>query len=875
MQYGHTFFRLMILVILAGITFSCQVSQPEVYFKKNLTENWIVQSTDSVTGNGELISSNQFQPENWYPAVVPATVLHALVENGVYTDIYRDNRLEQIPEAPFKTSWWYRNEFFLEEIPRSLLLHFDGINYKANIWLNGKLIADTSLVKNAFRQFSFQITDYIHEGANILAVEVFPPRKGDFSIGFVDWNPAPPDNNMGLFRTVYLEANGGVEIAHPFIVSTLNEDVSKAALTASVEVSNHTQVEVFGELNMIFRNSELTQAVSLLPGETKKIIFSPDEFEELFIDHPELWWPHTLGEPHLYHASFEFLDSGLTLDKKDIDFGIREVSDYFTEDGHRGFKINGQKILIRGGGWVDRLLLDDTPESIENQLSYVKDMNLNTIRLEGFWGKDQTLYDLCDKMGILIMAGWSCHWEWEDYLGAPCSEEYGGILAPEDVDMMSKAWQDQVIWLRNHPSVFTWLTGSDCVPKPELEQKYFETFKNYDSTRIYLASAKEWDISLAGPTGVKMRGPYAYEPPVYWFADTLYGGAFGFNTETGPGAQVPPVESIRKMLSEQHLWPIDNLWNYHCGRHEFNTLDRYTKALEARYGKAKDLEDYTQKAQVLNYELMRPMFEAFSAYRYKATGVIQWMLNSAWPEMYWQLYDYYLMPNGAYYGAKKASQPYHVIYDYARHSLFVVNDKMTDKNNCSLKVRLYDNLSQIVFEKELPADLKANESLEIFSLPELTDNAPVYFLDLRLYDNNGKEIDNNFYWLSAKPDILDYDAEVPGWYYYTPSKQYADYTVLNNLPKVLVKGSMKKNNLNNVTEFTVTLTNDSDYIAFFVHPELRDEHSGTVMLPVLWSDNYVSLLPKETRVLTATIKNSDMENKTPQLTVEGYNLKGE
>ena len=502
-------------------------------------------------------------------------------------------------------------------------------------------------------------------------------------------------------------------------------------------------------------------------------------------------------------------------------------------------------------------------------------MNLNTIRLEGFWGKDQTLYDLCDRMGILIMVGWSCHWEWEDYLGAPCSEEYGGILAPEDVDMMSRAWQDQVVWLRNHPSIITWLGGSDCVPKPELEQKYLDIFSEYDSTRVYLASAKEWNISLAGPTGVKMRGPYAFEPPVYWFADTLYGGAFGFNTETGPGAQVPPAGSIRKMLSEKHLWPVDDMWDYHCGRHEFNTLDRYTQALETRYGKAVSLEDYTRKAQVLNYELMRPMFEAFSAYRYRATGVIQWMLNSAWPEMYWQLYDYYLMPNGAYYGAKKASQPYHVIYDYSRHSLFVVNDKLTDKNKCTVRIRLYNNLSDIIFEKDLKTNLKSNESREILHLPQLTEDAPLYFLDLRLIDDTGKEIDNNFYWLSAKPDMLDYEAEVPGWYYYTPSKQYADYTALNKLPKVNVTGSIEKNNLKNATEFTVTLTNDSDHIAFFVHPEITDGESGTVILPVLWSDNYVSLLPEETRVLKAVINNSYLRNKNPQLTVEGYNLKEE
>ena len=471
------------------------------------------------------------------------------------------------------------------------------------------------------------------------------------------------------------------------------------------------------------------------------------------------------------------------------------------------------------------------------------------------------------------MVGWSCHWEWEDYLGKYCDEEFGGILSPSDVDMMSKAWQDQIIWLRNHPSIFTWLGGSDCKPKPELEKRYMRTFREYDSTRVYLPSAKEWE-STTGPTGVKMRGPYAYVPPVYWFADTLYGGAFGFNTETGPGAQVPPLESVKKMISDKHLWPIDDIWDYHCGRNEFNDLKRYTKALEERYGKAGSAEEYTRKAQVMNYELMRPMFEAFSANRYKATGVIQWMLNSAWPEMYWQLYDYYLMPNGAYYGAKKASRPYHVVYDYSKHSLFVVNDRLEDKTGCTLRIRIFDANSQQRFEKELKTDLKANTGREVFIVPKLDLGTSVYFIDTRLTDNEGREIDNNFYWLSEKEDILDYEAEVPGWYYHTPSKQYADFTALDDLPEVEVTGSIEKQVKNDFTEFSVELKNTGKYIAFFINIRIVEKESGNTILPVLWSDNCISLLPGEKRVLTAKIRNKYLKDKEVDLVIDGYNTRG-
>ncbi len=869
----YAFFSLRFSIIVAAMVFisSCTDREVSQHYKITLKSSWRIQNVNLVNSKGSEVSQQNFNTASWYASKVPETVLYCLVRNGVYSNIYVDDNIEKIPSEQFKYSWWYRTEFDLGKISQGVLLNFEGINYKANIWLNGNLIADTSVVVNSFRQFKFDVAKFVVEGTNVLAVEVFPPVAGDFSIGFVDWNPSPPDNNMGIFRNVFIEINGGIEVSDPYIVSNLNNDLSLATLSASVYISNRGDRKQAGDVALLLNGNELLIPVSIKPGETKQILFSPEIFSALKIKDPKLWWPHTLGNPNMYSAKFEFRAGGRIIDGKSIDFGIRSVSDYFTDEGHRGFKINGKKILIRGGGWVDKLLLDDTPKSIEAQLEYVKDMNMNTIRLEGFWGKDQTMYELCDRMGILVMVGWSCHWEWENYLGKYCDEEYGGILSDDDIDLMSSAWQDQIVWLRNHPSIFTWVGGSDCIPKPELEKRYFDIFSEYDSTRVYLSSAKEWS-SLSGPSGVKMRGPYAYEPPVYWYSDTLYGGAFGFNTETGPGAQVPPIESIKKMLSENHQWPIDEMWNFHCGRNEFNTLERYTKALEERYGKATGVDDYVKKAQVMNYELMRPMFEAFSAYRGKATGVIQWMLNSAWPEMYWQLYDYYLMPNGAYYGAKKAQQPYHVIYDYSCNSLFAVNDKLEDKNGCTVKVRVYDINSTLKYEKELKTDLKANSSKEILQLPDLK-LSPVCFVDIRMSDSEGKEIDNNFYWLSSKKDMLDYKAEVLPWYYHTPSKQYADFTALNTMPEAKLTAVVEQERGDGVGVFTVKLKNESDKIAFFIHASIKDTKDGSTILPVLWSDNYVSLLPGETRLLTANIKEEVVNEKMPKLFVEGYNIK--
>jgi len=865
-------FKLLPVIILTLITvLSCNKENTEMH-KKLVLNDWYIQGSDKINSGGEQISGEDFNSQKWHSAKVPETVLHTLVRNGFYPDIYVDNNLGKVHTDQFKTSWWYRTQFNLDKIPKGLLLGIDGINYKANVWLNGKLIADTTVVINTFRQFKFDIKEQATSGKNTLAIEVYPPRAGDFSMGFVDWNPTPPDRNMGIFRKVFIEENNGISVSDPFIASSLNDDLTEATLQASVVVTNYTNETQTGNVNLAINSNNLLKEITLAAGESKKVVFDASEFSKLKIENPKLWWPHTMGEPNLHKAEFAFQNKNQVSDKKEIMFGIREVSKYFTENGALGFKINGHKILIRGGGWVDKLLLEDTEETIDAELEYIKDMNLNTVRMEGFWGKGQTMYDLCDEKGLLIMVGWSCQWEWPQYLGAPTDEEYGGIVGKQPIELMSAAFRDQIVWLRNHPSIISWVGGSDLVPIPELEKKYFEIFNEYDSTRVFLASAKN-TTTLNGPTGVKMEGPYAYVPPVYWYSDSIKGGAYGFNTETGPGAQVPPLQSLKKMLSTEHLWPIDSVWNYHCGRFEFGDLRRYRKAMDLRYGKPENLDEFLKKAQLLNYELMRPMFEAFSAYRYKnATGVIQWMLNSAWPEMYWQLYDYYLMPNAAYYGAKVAQRPYHAIYDYYRKSIFVVNDKLEDKNSCTLKLRVFDINSNLKFEKDIAVNLKANSSQEILSLADLKIKS-VYFIDTRLIDKSGKEIDNNFYWISPKADILDYEDTSEAWYVTTPSKQYADFTALNTMPKVEIESKMTVKKDDSKTNFRVTLKNKSNKIAFFIHMAINDKNSDETIVPVIWSDNYVSLLPGETKVLNAEINNSKLEGKKMELAIDGYNLK--
>ena len=832
----------------------------------------MIQVSSEVKQTPDQVFSQDLDTDGWYPTSVPSTVLAALAANGVYKNPYFGMNLKEISTEPFEEPWWYRTEFQLSDSDagKTVLLEFDGINYSANIWLNGKQIATSTDVRGAFRRFQFDVSEFVREGDNVLAVAVLSPKPGDFSTGFVDWNPPPPDRNMGIFRSVRLRLCGGVSVENPFVKTNM-ENLDEAAIVVSAELANHTDRNVSGILEGEIESISFSHAVEIEPHGRKKV-----EFADINIKHPRLWWPHDLGTPHLYDLHLRFTVGEKACDIADVKFGIRKVEDYTNEAGHKGFKVNGREVLIKGAGWTDDLFLAETPETIDAQLKYVRHMNLNCIRLEGIWGKDQTLYDLCDEYGILMMVGWSCHWEHEQYLGKPVDGRYGGVTSTADIELIAESWRDQVIWLRNHPSIYAWAVGSDKVPAPELEQKYIETFEKYDPSRPYLASTggvgSEQGIigddvvvsEISGCSGVKMLGPYAYTPPIYWYTDTTRGGAYGFNTETCPGAVVPPLESIRKMIPEDHLWPIDEFWEFHCALNEFDTLDRYREAIDKRYGGADGVEQFAFKAQVLNYELMRPMFEAFRANKGKATGVIQWMLNAAWPKMYWQLYDKFLMPTGAFYGARKACQPLHLLYNYGDHSVYVVNGLPATFRDIEATIRVLDIDSAEVFSKTADITIAPDSSAKVLELPEFDRISTAYFLYLRLA---GQRV--NFYWLSTKPDVLDYEARVEPWAYYTPSKEFADFTALNSLPagKVEIEHSFKTAGQDRKIE--VTLRNAGAHIAFFLELKVLDKETGETVLPVYWDDNYISLLPAESRTVTATFPDSGQD---VEFALDGWNL---
>jgi exo-1,4-beta-D-glucosaminidase len=835
---------------------------------------WQIQSSDKVKATDEEISTLNFRPKNWYAAKVPNSTLGSLVDAGVFKNVFYNRNLEKIPDSLFQAPWWYRRTFNIEKINPGQVyrLRFNGISYYADIWLNGKKVASGDTVKGSFRQFVFDVTPFIKKGENVLAVKVTQGAPADLNIGFVDWNPEPADNHMGIWRDVHFMESGPVAIENPFVITDVDTaTLSYANIKVRVDLQNFSDKKVSGTLKTNIGNDiHLSTNVSLEPHEIKEVILSSEQYHQLTMMHPKLWWTHDLGEPYLYTLQMNFDINKQLSDSKKIKFGVRSVSGYMTDRGFRAYRLNGKKILIKGGGWTDPMLLNATPEYERAGIDYAVHMNLNAIRMEGFWGSDEHLYNLCDEKGILVMVGFSCQWEWKGIFGGNYEDKYGCIVTPDQMDVAATSWNDQIVWLRNHPSIFLWLYGSDKWPRPELETKYLAVLKEQDPTRPYAQSAKEWKSEITGPTGMKMRGPYDYVPPAYWYIDTSYGGAFGFNTETGPGPQVPVLESLEKMIPKDSLWPIGSSWLYHAARGKFHNLDAYNSAMNERLGQPNDLKDYLRKAQYMNYEGMRAMFEAFEANRPEATGIIQWMYNASWPKLWWQFYDYYLMPTGALYGARVANEPLHIFYDYGHQAVDVMNNTPKKSGDLTADINVLDANSKSVLKKSLPvSELGSLETKEIFPLQDNLNVSKTYFLDLRLFDKQHQLVSNNFYVLSTQKDSL---AEKKSTWYITPQSQYADLTLLEKLPKVKLQKSETVSQKGENTVIDVKLKNPSQHVAFMVYMDLKKGQTTESVVPVFWKENYFTLLPGEERTVSVWVHTKDLDGQKGRVVVGGWNV---
>jgi exo-1,4-beta-D-glucosaminidase len=847
--------------------------------KLHLEKNWELQSSCQVKASGEQVSSVGYDAKGWHHTDLPSTVVGALVNDKTYPDPTYGTNLKSLPgmdyssktffalqdmpkDSPFRCSWWFRTEFAVpaELEQKTKWLHFLGINYRANVWINGKRIADAKDVAGTFATFEFDVSKFVRAGAtNAIALEIFAPGKNDLGITWVDWNPTPADKDMGIWKEVFLTDSGDVSLRNPFVASKLDADVKTAALTVSADLRNASDHSVNGVLQAEVAGSQISQRVNLAAGEGKKVRFTPEQFAELKLVNPRLWWPYQMGEPNLYTAKLAFEIDQRVSDSAEVTFGIRQVTSEITPKGYRLFKVNGRNVLIRGAAWAPDMFLRWSPARLDADLNYVRDMGLNTIRLEGRIDHEE-LFTKADRLGILVMPGWTCCDAWEQW----------PKWKAEQHKIAGDSLRSQIRILRNHPSVFVWLYGSDNPPPADVERMYLGILNDLEWPNPSVSSAAESPTPLTGPSGVKMTGPYEYVPPVYWLADTQAGGAYGYNTETSPGPAIPPRESLERFIPKDHLWPIDDVWNYHAGGERFTTVNVFTDGLTRRYGTPSSLDDYERKAQAMTYDGQRAMFEAYGRNKYNATGVIQWMLNNAWPSLIWHLYDYYLVPAGGYFGTKKACEPVHVQYSYDDNSVAVVNSTYQGVKGAKVEAKLYNIDAKEKGSGDATIDLPPDSSTKAFDLPKVGDLTKTYFLRLQLHNAEGKRLSDNFYWLSTKPDVMDWKNRKDT--VYTPQAEFGDLTGLSGLPPAKVAVSRLVGVSGRNYWMSVTLENQGEGIAFMVHARITRGEGGEDLTPILWTDNYVSLLPGERRELTARYDDQSLAGKEPVLVVDGYNL---
>ncbi len=835
-----------------------------------LTAGWALRSASTVSDPGGTISQVGYGTAGWNPVTLPSTVLAGLVADNVYQNIYFGTNLKSVPDLTGQ-NWWFRGEFTAAPATAGQVywLRLKGISYRAQIWLNGTQIDANSVGTMVAHEYN--VSSVIRPGAaNALAILVTPPAHGckDLSFCTVDWNPEAPDMNAGLWGRTLLDTTGPVALRDPYVKTVLPLPATDSAdLTVYVDALNATNAPVTTTVSGTiskpgYSSISVSQNVTLAAGERREVAFDPAGYPQLHVTGPALWWPYQFGSPELYRLDVSATAGGAASDSKSIDFGVRQFTDYRTTvqgTSFVGYRVNGRNIMFRGGGYIWDMLQRWDTRTNATHIQYVKDMGLNTIRLEGSVGNEE-LYDLADRAGVMIFPGFVCCSAWENDSG----------WSAEQAQVADASLDTQLRALRAHASPFLWAYGSDQPPTAAHLATYKATAARLHWQNPTLDNVATWSNPDAG---MKMDGPYVWEPPVLWWDTTKAGSAFGTTGEEGTEAP-PPLESLQKFIGPNDLWPIGTVWNYHSGRANtvFDNINAFTNGITKRYGSAADAAAYSVKSELQNYETARSFFEAWNSHEYtQSFGTIFWMLNNAWPSVHWNLYDYYFKPGGGFFGSRKANEPVHISYDYATRNVYLVNSTLAARTGLTATATVYNipDLAQR-YTTQVAVGAPANASTQVLTLPALTGLSTTYFIRLQVRDSAGAVVSNNLYWYSTAPDTLRSNSS---WYKTSP-KSYANLTGLTSLaanPNLTATASRVV--AGGQETATITLTNNSPTnLAFFVRPEITAGDGGTEVLPVSYTDNYVSLWPGEQTTITATYQTSDLGGRAPFLRVRGVNL---
>jgi exo-1,4-beta-D-glucosaminidase len=853
----------------------------------SLDAGWFLQSSEKVSNGGEALSSQDLAPTGWYPTSVPTTVLAALVDNKVFPDPFYGLNLKSIPgyrkapwlvmpeDSPFRVSWWFRKDFELspDHAGKHLFLTFDGINYRANIWLNGKKVADKEEVIGMFRRFEFEVTEACQVGKkNCLAVEIIPPgqlpdvqyrtKQLEATTGWDDHNQYPPDMNMGIWRNVSLSASGPVRLRHPYVSTRLDlPGLESAHLTVSAMATNLEDHTIEAILAGTIESIEFKQSVSLAPSETKTVVFSPSDFSQLNLEKPRVWWPSPLGPQELYRVDLRAQVEGKESSAVGTTFGIRDVTTTINDEGWRTYWVNGKRILIRGGAWMTSdMMLRFSHRRYDALIRYAKEAGLNMLRSEGFSIREtDEFFDLCDQHGVMV------------------TQQLFGRSIPDE-NLALSCIEDTLLRIRNHPSLVHFLGHDETFPTPHLDEGYRRMLAQYTPERTYQPHSGAFDVEERFETGGTRTGTrelWTYAGPLKYY-EGHNDGAWGFAQSGGIGGVVAPYESMRRMMPKSELWPPwTETWSFHTVTQGGQYFDALLKALDARYGKPGGIEDFCLKAQAMNYESARAMFEAYGRNKYSATGITTWKYDAAWPASpTWQYIDWYLIAGGAYYGAKKACQPLHVQYSYDDNSVYVVNGHRKDFHGLAVTARIYDLDMKEKYTKKAAVDVGEDGKTQCFIIEKPEGLSKSFFLVLNLANDAGEALDENFYWLSTVPDIAGTKSYDDDRNFSITPQSVADFTDLQHLPPAQIGLKHEVEQSGEDLALRVTVKNKGKNLAFQSHLAVTKGKGGDEVSPAYWQDNYVSLLPEEERTVRVSFHRTDLDGTEPVIKVDGWNVGG-
>ena len=846
------------LVLAAGVTMGgplALAAKSSLPVPMTIDGSWQLQEAAKVPETEAAIASVGYRPQGWYAATVPGTVLTSLVNNGVYPEpLYgENNRPDKIPDSLSRAPFWYRTVIKVPKAyaGRHVWLNFDGINFSAQVWVNGRQVG---AMKGAFSRGIFDISQDVKAGKKaVLAVLVSPqPHAGDphehtirngvgknggitaidgptflSTIGW-DWIPAIRDRDTGIWQNVFLSASGPVVIQDPLVTTDLplpKTDSADVAVQARVE--NVSDVPQTGVLKGSFGDVSFEQRVEIPAHGSQMVSFDPKTTAALHVRDPKLWWPNGYGPQNLYQLHLSFEVDGKSSDSRDVSFGVRKVTYSVPDSENLTISVNGVRVFIRGGNWgLDEAMKRNPHARLEAQIRMHQVANLNMIRNWVGQSTSEDFYELCDKYGLLV---------WDEFFQPNPADGPD----PGDFDTYMANVREKILRFRNHPSIALWCARNEGYPPKEIDDALRALMAELEPTRLYQANS-------ADGRGVNSHGPYHWRTPREFY---VFNEAF--KTEIG-SVSVPTIESIRGMMPEKDWETINDDWAEHDFAKGASGGDTYPAMIAARYGKVANLADFVRKSQLANYEAFRAMYEGRNAKLFNpTTGILTWMSNPAQPSFVWQLYHHDLEPNSALFAVKKAAEPVHIQLNESSGDIQVINNLDAPLEKAHAHLAIYNLDGTVAYQHDY--DVAAPGWVATATVAWPGGLATVYFVKLELRDAGGKLLSENFYWqgLPEHPD---------------------DLTALGEMPTVTLDAKLARRDVAGKSFFDVSLHNPGAQIALMTHLQLRRGRSNDRVLPVYYSDNYVSLVPNESRTITIECATADLQGETALVLVDGWNV---